>query len=450
MRISPERIKELQKLLKEQTGKDYTDEEAQEAGLAIMRFTIAKEQRKREASEPRILDLSKATPTEKKIVELFKDFNQDGTPFSLHIHNPKAPTQYFDLKFGDYDKLRLLRYVLHDFTTLRVFDTPYEKVNWEVPFYYQNKQCTVMHQKFGFKLLLEHGLSKQKTKRLHDDIVKRLEKSLDLAQEIVQEAATKALDKGNIIITNKFRSLRNMYEFFRNQAQSEQTGDGDGIGLDEIRKSKKSIEAIIEEMQRLSSARDKSEYFEQAAYLSYFGMIEHICVLFLPFSKSSHIKDPQAFIRRLAWHQKFKEVFPLADKDFKQLYEYLRALSEHRRNATAHGQFDKLNTNFSYYFEPARHRIPMSVYDNKVVARWQDMSVNFKELDKLMPLLASNPKTKNAYKYIANEFDISSDPASVKQYRSLLSMSDEEAGDFIKHESDVRDAHANMDFGMYS
>ncbi len=42
-RISPERIKDLQKLLKEQTGKDYTDEETQEAGLAIIRFVIAKE-----------------------------------------------------------------------------------------------------------------------------------------------------------------------------------------------------------------------------------------------------------------------------------------------------------------------------------------------------------------------------------------------------------------------
>jgi len=34
-RISPKHIKKLQKLLKEQSGKDYTDEEAQEAGLAI-------------------------------------------------------------------------------------------------------------------------------------------------------------------------------------------------------------------------------------------------------------------------------------------------------------------------------------------------------------------------------------------------------------------------------
>lgn len=46
MRLSPEQIKKLQKLLKEQTGKDYSDEEVQKAGLAIMRFVLAKEQRK--------------------------------------------------------------------------------------------------------------------------------------------------------------------------------------------------------------------------------------------------------------------------------------------------------------------------------------------------------------------------------------------------------------------
>lgn len=47
-RISTKLIEELQKLLKEQTGKDYSSEEAQEAGLAIMCFVIAKEQRKQQ------------------------------------------------------------------------------------------------------------------------------------------------------------------------------------------------------------------------------------------------------------------------------------------------------------------------------------------------------------------------------------------------------------------
>lgn len=447
MRISPERIKELQKLLKEQTGRDYTDEEAQEAGLAIMRFTIAKEQGKYKASEPRALDLTYATPTEKKIVELFKDFNQDGTPFSLHVHNTKAPTQYFDLKFGDYDKLRLLRYVLHDFTGLRVFDTPYEKVNWEVPFYYQGKQCTVMHQKFGFKLLLEHGLSKKETTQLHDDIVAKLSKALDLVQKVVRQGAADALQSGNIIISNKLRDGRGMYEFFKTQAQTKQADDD--FDLEAIRTSKKSMEEILEDMRKISSSKQKADYLEQAAYLAYFGMLEHLCVLFLPFSKSSHIKDPHNFIRKLNWSQKFKEVFPIAEPDFKQLYDYLHELADHRRNATAHGHFDKLNTNYSFYFEPAKHRIPFSVYDGKIVEKWQDKAVNFKKLDSLFTLLATNPKTKNTYEYIISDFDISFDPKSIKQYQKLVKMSDKKAGEFIKHETNVWEAHANMDFGMY-
>ena len=47
-RLSPKQIKELQNLLKGQTGKDYTDEEAQQAGLSIMRFVLVKMKRELE------------------------------------------------------------------------------------------------------------------------------------------------------------------------------------------------------------------------------------------------------------------------------------------------------------------------------------------------------------------------------------------------------------------
>ena len=48
MRLSNERIKALQKLLKDQTGRDYSNEQTQEAGLAIMRFVLAQEGQKRD------------------------------------------------------------------------------------------------------------------------------------------------------------------------------------------------------------------------------------------------------------------------------------------------------------------------------------------------------------------------------------------------------------------
>lgn len=43
MRISHKQIKELQALLLEMTGKEYSPEEAQTTGLAIVRFVSAKE-----------------------------------------------------------------------------------------------------------------------------------------------------------------------------------------------------------------------------------------------------------------------------------------------------------------------------------------------------------------------------------------------------------------------
>ena len=51
MRLSNERIKALQALLKELYGLDYSDEQAQEAGLAIMRFMVVKSQRQKELTK---------------------------------------------------------------------------------------------------------------------------------------------------------------------------------------------------------------------------------------------------------------------------------------------------------------------------------------------------------------------------------------------------------------
>ena len=53
MRFSPARIKGLQRLLKEHYGVDYSEEEAQRAGIAIVRFIIAKKHRKQELANQR-------------------------------------------------------------------------------------------------------------------------------------------------------------------------------------------------------------------------------------------------------------------------------------------------------------------------------------------------------------------------------------------------------------
>ena len=51
MRLSDERIKKLQALLKELYGLDLSAEQAQEAGLSIMRFVLAKTQRQQQLAK---------------------------------------------------------------------------------------------------------------------------------------------------------------------------------------------------------------------------------------------------------------------------------------------------------------------------------------------------------------------------------------------------------------
>lgn len=53
MRFSEQQITNLQVLLKELTGKEYSREQAQEAGIAVMRFAAAKLARSKQLSTER-------------------------------------------------------------------------------------------------------------------------------------------------------------------------------------------------------------------------------------------------------------------------------------------------------------------------------------------------------------------------------------------------------------
>ena len=63
MRLSNERIKTLQIILKEEFDLDYSDEQAQEAGMAIMRFVIAKMQRENELTNHKEYEYGKPSRT---------------------------------------------------------------------------------------------------------------------------------------------------------------------------------------------------------------------------------------------------------------------------------------------------------------------------------------------------------------------------------------------------
>lgn len=65
MRLSDERIKSLQALMRKKHGLELTDEQAQEAGFAIMRFVVAKFHREQELTSNE--DSSYGKPSDTKV-----------------------------------------------------------------------------------------------------------------------------------------------------------------------------------------------------------------------------------------------------------------------------------------------------------------------------------------------------------------------------------------------
>jgi hypothetical protein len=63
VRLSEERIKSLQTLMRKNVGLELTNEQAQEAGMAVMRFVIAKAQREKELSKCKEHEYGQSTTT---------------------------------------------------------------------------------------------------------------------------------------------------------------------------------------------------------------------------------------------------------------------------------------------------------------------------------------------------------------------------------------------------
>lgn len=386
---------------------------------------------------------------ENDIRRLFKDFTQ-GKGGSVHF---PGGMKEFDFKQGEYDKRRLIRYVVGHVNSFKIYDRPIEKVNWEIYFYYKGIPAAVMHKKFGFFIYVDSSLPREDAEQINSELQKIIVNGLSIAEKVVREEALKDIKLGKIIIANKYHALMRMYQYFKKSSKRKPRDNTKDIEkMIEANRDKKSSKKELEEtvraikklMDEHSRPDEKVRFNEEAAYIAFFSLLEHLCMLCLPFSESKYMKDVYLF-SKLNWADKFKEVFPLSDAEFKKSYDAFSNLAKYRRNASAHGYLDKMHTSFAFYFDPARHRIPAAIYDSEIMTQWNDKDTNFKELDDFLVNIHKHPKTKNRMAYIDYPFDVSFDPASVKQYKRINKYTERGLKQFIEAESWEYTNALNMD-----
>ena len=156
--------------------------------------------------------------------------------------------------------MRLIRYILGSIKGFKVFDQPIEKINWEIPFLYKKTRCSVSHEKFGFKIYIDSQLSIPDAETLFKEIWIILEKSIELSENTVKEAALLSINTGNVIVHNRISDLEDKYRFFRDASQHETKQD----------ESKNSY-----------LNKKHARYYEEFAYISFYSLIEHLCILVL-------------------------------------------------------------------------------------------------------------------------------------------------------------------------
>lgn len=148
---------------------------------------------------------------ENKIIKLLKDFTQEKE--ENLVSGMFNDFYKFSFNNGDYDEKRLIRYIFKKFLNFIIWDKPFEKVNWEIPFKYKNINASFTHQKFGFRLYIQNTIAQDKAEELFNEIARKINLILKLIEPIVRDEGIKALEKGEVIVENKLRELEEEFNF---------------------------------------------------------------------------------------------------------------------------------------------------------------------------------------------------------------------------------------------
>lgn len=329
---------------------------------------------------------------------------------------------------GDYEMLRLVRFIFSDILQFEVNDQPFEKVNWWIPFEYEGKyQCVAAHEKFGFRVYVTAD-NEEEARTIGEKIEKQLDKALHASRPIVEHYAKDALKQGDIIVENIFGQLFGPYEFFRKMALKKKRAAGTSV-------QKTSAYNLYKQ-------RREQEYFEQATYFSFFSMLEHLCVLFLAYRNIPERKDVASF-SRLNWSDKFKCVFDIMDPEFGDIYTHLIGIARYRRNPAAHGY---AHTVFDFYLKGARHKISASLNERDVSLRWNDQTGNFEAMESFLKLIKKHKTTRNIFAYIQTGLNISFAASSLPENDRVARMSLAVVREHIEYMIRLSDDMGNMDW----
>lgn len=328
------------------------------------------------------------------------------------------------------------------------FNPYYEKVFWEIPVKYKDKHFVLKHQKFGFQMIAQDET--EESQEIGREAAKQIKKAIPFAEKLIEPKIKELVQKGKITLDNHFHEIYNKYQFFREKAEHEfYEKQREELAIQQVGTMEEMVRHINKNLRRTSAGNN----YVVAMMDSYFSLIEHIFVLFLPFVERINFKtlSVEEYIG-MNWKEKLFVLFDFeSNKVAQQMYNRLHTIKEHLRNPLTHGYFEKKGKSFFVQMDYLGG-VPMVLTKSEKAFKYgfgYGTEIRFEEIitcfDEFMKFLEDSDITKYGYKYLDSGLPVSFSEESRKKYRSA--MTDEESFDhFVEAESHFYTNAMNMDW----
>ena len=332
----------------------------------------------------------------------------------------------------------LLKHVLVDSLSFPCDYMPMEKVLWEICFIINGILCKVVSHKFGHRLYI--GSADEDTvSKTTDYLVGIFNSATAFLSTLLKDYADIEIKKGNVSIDNQYSSLRATYDYFRDEAKKKRA---EKVEITPKESANQLLPGWNAEMEKLRHA----SYLDQGAYFAFFGLLEHVLVLFLAFNdfdpKTEHLKE---FIFR-PWADKYKRAFNLrSDKEADRHYQLLIAISRKYRNPQAHGMFNKEGRSMAFFLEGTGLLSAHFSNEESNIPQWvRGDGKELEELGDFLLWLEGHTTYKVPMQIIKGGLRIHFSEEGRQIYKDL--MNDGDASEFVEHENLIADDHGNMDW----
>ncbi len=330
---------------------------------------------------------------------------------------------------GDYEMWRVARFLFAEVLRFKILDQPMEKINWAIPFEYKSQyKCYISHEKFGFRIYLRAPTEDEAT-QVAKEIEKVLYETLMSLRPLLEQYATEALAKGEVIVENKYSELYEVYAYFKKQT---------------LRRRRKIQKPVSKNTfhKPFYDAMKQHKYYEGATYIAFFSLLEHLSILFLGFKDIPSRSEIEKFAKK-KWHEKFKLIFDITEPAMLKTYESLFGIAAYQRNQSAHG-YPK--TTFEFYLEGARHKIPVALTEKHIMLRWGNQETNFASMDSFLKLLRRNKTTRNVFEYIHSGLNVSFFKDSLAENDAINIFTKNDLNGYLEHQQMMSDNMGNMDW----